>query len=321
MRKIILALTFAGTIIGAGFVSGKEIAVFFGNASILSIAIAAIALGGFEYVFVRLGSVFHGDVATALLGKKQYIAEYAVRATSFCTTAVMIAGGEYALHLLFGIRGGSLWTVMLVLPFAYGSAKGVGLLNSLLVPFAVGVTIYSAVKSRNAVPINGTLYLIKPLVYSAVSVQTAGTLVARLSDGLKRKDAVISSLIVVALTFMLILLIKTSIIGRESSEMPLVDLLTDLNLKPLGGALVYASILTTAISSLKLASGGSGTRPIICAAAALALSVFGFGNLIDFLYPAIGVIGTLYGLLAVYRLCRHKKASFLLSPLQESTYV
>ncbi len=317
MRIITLALTFAGTLIGAGFISGKEIVAFFGDAGIFSIALSCLAIGGFAYVFIRLGSLYDGDIEFAILGKHKNLAVYASRTVNFITLCVMIAGGEYVLNTVFEIHGGGIITAVCALPFAYGKGNPVGILNSIIVPIAVGSLIYIAVKTANPLPASGSFYAVKPLMYSALNLLASGSIVAKSSKGVSRSGAVVASLIVSTIIFVLVLAIKTAIIGYESSEMPVADVFALLGQEKLGGIIIYTAVFSTAVSALRLVSDGRKFAPVTAVSAGLMVSVVGFGNLTDFTYPLIGAVGIVYGVLSSVRLISTKiKPKLIRSPLQ-----
>lgn len=317
MRIITLALTFAGTLIGAGFISGKEVVTFFGDAGIFSIALSCLAIGGFSYVFIRLGSLYDGDIEFAILGKHKNWAVYTARTANFITLCVMIAGGEYVLNSVFKIHGGGIITAICALPFAYGKGNTVGILNSIIVPIAVGSLIYVAIKTSNPLPISGSFSIAKPLLYSALNLLASGSIVAKSSKGISRSGAVIASIIVSTIIFVLILAIKTAVVGYENSDMPVTDVFALLGIEKLGGIIIYTAVFSTAVSALRLVSDGRKFAPVTAVSAGLVVSVVGFGNLTDFTYPLIGAVGIVYGILSSVKLVSVKiKPKLIRSPLQ-----
>lgn len=317
MKILAIAFTFAGTMIGAGFLSGKEIAVFFGISGVFSVALASLAIAVFCCVFVLLGIYYDGNVENAIFRKYRDVFGYASKTVNFVTFTVMLAGGEYILRELFDLPGGGVITAVCALPFAYGDSRGISILNTLLVPFATASIVYIAVKTQNQIPVGGRLCLVKPILYSSLNLISSGTLAAKMSKGLKPRHAFIAAAVVGVVMFALIMALKTSIIGYEDSDMPLVSLLENTGLRTLSGILIVSAVFSTAVSTLKLCSDGRKKAPVTAAVAGLLISVIGFGKLTTFTYPLISGAGIVYGILAVARLIYTTKNNKLtVSPLQ-----
>ena len=64
-----LTFTFVGTMVGAGFASGREVAAFFGETSLFGVVLAGLLTGALSFVFMELGRLSKGDIMGGFFGK------------------------------------------------------------------------------------------------------------------------------------------------------------------------------------------------------------------------------------------------------------
>ena len=129
----VTAFTFIGTLIGAGFASGKEIALFFGDAGVPSVLLAGIACGSIAYPFMRIGALTGGHVAKGVFHSHPEYAELVLRFVNFLVLATVLAAAEYLAYELFGFHGGAVVTGIAALIANSSGMRGIKAVNAVLV--------------------------------------------------------------------------------------------------------------------------------------------------------------------------------------------
>ena len=97
------ACLFVGSIVGAGFATGREVALFFGGGSVWNLLLASAFIAFSCYVFMDLGARGAQGRPRIFLGVGRVVS-----AASFIVYAAMLAAAEEVLSELFGVRGLSL---------------------------------------------------------------------------------------------------------------------------------------------------------------------------------------------------------------------
>ncbi len=138
-----------GTMIGAGYASGRELWEFFGFESGLAIIIFTVIFIISVYVIMKISfeekSTHFFPIIERLVGRKlSYVYDILIILYLFTTTIVMIAGGgatfeAFAVPYWIGI---TVFAVLLILLFA-GSTNGIVKLNSIVIPILAFGLFYS----------------------------------------------------------------------------------------------------------------------------------------------------------------------------------
>lgn len=132
-----------GTIIGAGYASGRELWEFFGDQSGLAIILFTLVFSISCYIIMKISyekkSEHFSPVLRMLIGRKlSYFYEVLIVIYLFSTTVVMLAGGGATLEMFhipyFG--GILLFSILLVLLFIW-DIKGMISMNAFLIPLLV----------------------------------------------------------------------------------------------------------------------------------------------------------------------------------------
>lgn len=104
-RALKVCFLYIGTIIGAGFASGREIALFFGETAPLNVALSAVFMAVLEMLFLVAGRVNALPDNTAI--------RTGVFIAAFSSVAAMLAGGDFALYSLTDVRSLGIITALL----------------------------------------------------------------------------------------------------------------------------------------------------------------------------------------------------------------
>lgn len=303
-----IAFTFIGTVIGAGFASGKEVAVFFGDGGIFAPIFSALLLGALAFLFLEVGRLSHGNPAAFLFPRAPQVMKIFLKVTNLAMLAAMIAGAELILQTTFSFSGGGLLSGLLALAIVIGGAERIKNVNFFAVPLIVLlVVVLYALSPR--ITVGGRLLFSSSLLYAALNIVSGGALIAEFSANTSRRGNLFSALIIFVVIAALLLLIRFAVIGSEGEEMPLLSLATRFGIGFTGGILIYLSVMTTMIGCLTLSSGKTTTSALGALAAAFTLGMAGFGVLVDKLYPALGAAGIAMSIAAFYRVVCHDNES------------
>lgn len=302
----VTAFTFIGTLIGAGFASGKEIALFFGDAGVPSVLLAGIACGSIAYPFMRIGALTGGNVAKGVFHSHPEYAELVLRFVNFLVLATVLAAAEYLAYELFGFHGGAVVTGIAALIANSSGMRGIKAVNAVLVPVIIALVVL-ILSRKGFSPVTGRVRVLSPLLYSAMNALSAGLVTAKISGSLTRKGALCVSAIIAASVSALLLMVRSAIVGSADSDMPLYSTSLNNGLGIAGAVVIYSAIFTTAAGTLGVAAKeNSAFSPIITVSFAFLVSSVGFGNLVKYTYPFIGAVGAGFAALATFMLARKK---------------
>lgn len=297
-----------GTVVGSGFSSGKEIMVYFsrfGKLSYLYIALSAILFFAVFYFFLRCGKA-----VIKVLEKSKFI-NFLVATISFVFCASMFAGTRNLLSY-FPLLWDVALTVLLIglcIWLSLCGIRGLQKFNLYLMPtvtvlflivlffcMANGSGVHMQVK-----PLAGLLY--SPL-YVALNTSMSGLVIARVGEGLSKKQTVFACLLTTLLLLVFLFLGNSVLLNNAdsfSSVMPFLFLAKqNFAVFVLCFIVIFVGCITTLLSlcfTLKTAFDAVIKNKLVCAATACLLpfffSFFGFSAIVSLLYPICSVLGIL----------------------------
>lgn len=297
------AALYVGTAIGAGFSSGREIALFFGDASPFNVAISSVFMSLLCALFLVAGK--------QKMMPKGALVKLGVFLAASISLCAMLAGGDFITYSMTGIplAFGLAMTLLAGLIVVLGIEK-IRLLNAILVPLIV-LTI-ALVFAKLPTPIHTLPFSIsKPIMYSGLDVLLGGIIVSEEGENLTYKEIIMSCVLICAFMFGMLYMLQTIVLSdQNASLMPVLAVSDKLNVKWACGVLIGAAIFTTLVSSLKIVSDcvrdfsskfafsralckdeNKSLAVFGCLVVAYPLSFFGFDNIVDNLYPFNSVCG------------------------------
>mgnify|MGYP005750087177 CR=1 FL=1 len=314
-----------GTVIGAGYASGRELWEFFGAESGLAIFIFTILFIVCCYVIMRISmdqqSEHFSPVLVKLVGPKlSKVYEIIVLLYLFTTTIVMLAGGGAALQVFFipywvGII---IISSLLILLFVYG-VNGMIAVNTWIIPIIVlvlgGILIYST--DMSAITASSLLEKQKnwpsAFTFTALNILPLVAVLSAVGNKVTCKKEIMiaslgSGLVLGIISFVYnetLLSVATKI---EFFEIPLFAIIQSYPYYMLFfmTLLLWVAIYTTAASGLlglttRLQSLFKLPLWVVCTimlAIMIPFTNFGFSVLVSVLYPLFGLIN-LYLLVAI----------------------
>ena len=307
-----VAMLIVGTMIGAGFASGREVVTFFGAVPNMFIAlIAGVLVFGCSVLFLFVGRRVNktdiGEVNGAVFGKARPFADIFMLFNSMTVLGAMLAASDSLAAEFIDVR--PLASIVLGLLCALISVKGMsGVIkaNAVLVPVMVcflAVTTLSAVdfpfKAQTShIDVVGIILYVSMNMILGGSVLTT---VHRLSP----REIILASAVAAVIISALLMCIMGALQSCSAAHADMPVLLIALK----NGRIMYfialpviaASIFTTMLSAFKSVYDYlcAFFKHKITAAGAvlvggLGVGALGFSGVVGMLYPIIGGIGILY---------------------------
>ena len=316
-----------GTIIGAGFASGREIYTFFyiyGVNGLIGICFAVILIGYVIYKTLKIIKKYdinnYKELLDRILPKKEnkYIKfenalNFIINLFLLTTFFIMCAGFSAYFYQEFGIS--KIYSSLVIAILSYiilnKNIKGLFTLNSILMPIVIIILIILGIKSlsldNNILTMwsDSQLWPMQAILYASYNTITISSVLIPMKKNISQKKdivkiVVVSSIAILILGIIIFLLLSNIKIDISQIELPAVYASRNLGkiYQYLYGIIILGAIITTAISSafgfLNNVSENQKQyillNKIICLIS-IFVSLFGFVNLINNLYPLFGVLG------------------------------
>lgn len=315
-----------GTIIGAGFASGKEIYTFFctyGIFGLLGILISNIIIG--LVIFLTFKIVIDNNIKTYsdfiyyLVGSNKvlnYTINNIMNIFLLISFIVMVSGFGSYFNQEFNIPAfiGAIIISLLAFITFFKDINGIVKINSFLIPILIVLVILLGVKEKihlfnvNILPAATTsAWILKSILYASYNSIVLIPIIINLKNLISNKKQ-ITYIIFITLLFMIILSLVIFIVLNfnlkdiKYIDIPIVFIASKFGpiYKYLYGLVILIAIFTTAISEgYSFLENVSKTQKqyfvysILICFLAIIFSNIGFGKLLDLLYPFLGYLGLL----------------------------
>lgn len=311
-RALKTTFLYIGTAIGAGFSSGREIALFFGDMSPFNVALSSVFMSLLCALFLIAGK--RGLIPKTTLVRSGIFLSAAI---SLCA---MLAGSEYVLHSLSNVPMlGLVMAIIAAIVVVLGIEK-IKLANAVFVPLIILsiIVIFSKLGTQDY---NAAFIISKPILYSGLDVLLGGVIISEEGKKMSYKQIAATCTLLCVFLFVILFMLQTIVLAdKNDSSMPVLAVADVFGLKWACGLLIASAIFTTMVSSLKITSdiaisslaqikklaflGEQKNRAFMvffCLLIAYPLSFFGFENIVDNLYPFVSVCGvTLTAIVLTY---------------------
>lgn len=335
--KIICVLL--GTIIGAGFISGAEIGLFFNSAGIFGI------------VGILISSILLGLIINIVLedNNKEYIElienNIDNKYISFCVKGIvnlflivsyfiMIAGLTSFIHEEIEINYllSSIISVSTIFIIVKGNIKRIEKFNEIFVPFLILLiiglcfiitdTTFDNIKNNiENINIYDYSFLILGITYASYNAISILPVAYKLKENvnLKKNERRMISIFFSVITFICALIIYLLVEGNKThmkSEIPMLDIIKGNNIFIIifVKITIIISIISTAVS-VQYAAASNITHNkksfiiflMLMNLMAIGVSKYGFQTLIKIFYPVFGVIGILNFIILMKNYAKYSK--------------
>lgn len=313
-----------GAVIGAGFISGRELIGFFGtDGYIISLIVMGIFVFiSFSILFIlgrRFKKVGMLNLAITKSGKTFDFAVYISSFISVCGLIAVLDGLWQGIGLTANVPILSI-VVLIALYFVSSKGiKGVEIVSVAIVPIiliAINILIFSNGKLNFENVSYETGHIFKAFLY--VSMNCFINLPALVDVAYKKnKKACFISALIVALMLVIQSYIILTVIDNTgeiaiNSSMPLYAVLGGDTYGGVYSLCLLSAVLTSLVSAYyplyemaKKKAGRLGA--LLLAVAVFTFSRLGFKNIVDYAYPIIGAFGTLYLIKCIIFLLKDKK--------------
>lgn len=312
-----------GAIIGAGFSSGKEIAVFFSGAGNLSFIIIILTM--FFLYFILKNMMILGQSVNSknikdfnkILFKKTFkFFDYFILIGLFIFITAMVAGLNSIGELIFKNINFPILTIIsiffsfFIVNIGYDAIKKV---NYVLMPIVLIFLIILSISSiflnnvETVISINKIdiiKYLFLGIFYISYNIVFSSSLIFENSKKFTKKHIKINSIVLTTILGVLIVLINFALLKLNvfdfSSDLPMLKIAFNLNnvVGYLFGFVLWFSVLTSLISSLYMLINAFKLNKFLSSCIFLTLafiiSFFGFNYIVNLFYPLQGLIGVIY---------------------------
>lgn len=333
MRKNVFVLSFfiIGTLIGAGFASGKEIVTFFSRFGYLSVGLAVVC----GYLFYVLTKMFlmssyslsvnnYGEVSDKLFKNKitKVLINVILTLSFLLVVSSMIAGSNALGHILIPNYNGyliSLATTIVSFIVTLGGVKLMQKINLYLVPIMLILLVVTCVLSYFLVePTNDMVFkslelsdyfmgLGSTILYVSLNLLTTCFLLIQIGRNYTQKEIHKTS-VVIGITISLLIIIATVAMINSNfnifeSEMPIIALALNMSTHwaIIVSVVVWLAIFTTIVSTiyvvaeyLKKYFKSYKLSLIFSLIFAFVVSIVGFSNIVKYVYPIMGVLGLVF---------------------------
>ncbi|SMC28497.1 Uncharacterized membrane protein YkvI [Clostridium acidisoli DSM 12555] len=326
-----ISAVFIGTIVGAGLASGQEITQFFtsfGPKSLLGIFICTFIYIGVSFIIIDLSTKYNLSsykeliilVNSSLLGK---ITDLLTSFFMISGAAIILAGSGSLIHQYFGIPnwiGIAVMSLITIIVLLRGT-DGLIEINSVIVPSLIIVitTIFIlfvffsgniiTVHELKTIPYEKHYWILSSVVYASFNtISFSGVLVPFTKEVNSKKQLfigiIIGALVLTLLSQMINFMLLMNIPYIYKYDIPLLYIVhrfgRTIQIMLLG--IIWLEMFSTEVSNIYSVSKTiekslniGYKKSIFCILLiALPISQIGFKQLINFLYPAFGVISFIF---------------------------
>jgi uncharacterized membrane protein YkvI len=305
---------FIGAVIGAGFASGREIALFFGGKSPVVAMISGLLLGVCCTFFMLLPSG-EKSLDLRIFGRVAPIFCVFSRLATAVVFVAMFAGSEYIIFDMFGIKYEGLISAFAVVFLSIFGVQKIKLANAILVPLIILIVAVVFFK-------NGTMFFcgkasfVAPFSYAFMNMLLGGYVAYGAGKNSTAKEAVYTGLVSGLLLAAMLYMISCAIQKYSIAEMPFFEAAKAVGLGGYGGVLIYLAVFTTftcAASELfesfnKKVNNKATSAVILVTGGWLATAFIGFDEAVDYGYPFVSALGIVFVFSAFVKMLFERKA-------------
>lgn len=312
---------YIGTIIGAGFATGREIILFFGNQSVFVAILAGLCLGGVCGLFLMLGNlsstlrikhnIYFAKVVT-VVNKILECLVFVCACISFCC---MCSGAEYIINGCFSIKNFGLVLGLIVAVLSVFDLKFAKNLNFIVVPIIITLIIVLLVFCQ--FDSSGKDNILMGLKYCCMNLLMGGYIVTEQGKSMTKKQIAKTTIITAVIFVFLITAIYYVSKQYPDAYMPIFCFAQSLHLEIVAALIIIFSIFTTMLSCGNVIYKDiryfiQNKAVSVCFLAVLTLLSFkwNFYNAVGKLYPIISYFGIVYfAIISTYASILQSKSS------------
>ena len=334
MKKTLqISFCIIGAILGAGFASGKEIYLFFGqygNKGKIGIIISFITIGIIINKTIKIANdkkIENNEEFLKQLGSKTGIIKAIINIFLLITYYIMISAYSAYFKQELNIPQiiGSITIVIINYITLRKNIQGIIKTNQILIPILIIVITIFGIKNitSNQIPKepNGIQYITSAILYASYNSITLIPMLITLRKQIttqkeNKKICIITTITLITLAFAINTTIQNIDQNINKIELPTVYIVSKEGTiaKYIYGAIILTSIYTTAITTLySFLKNNCKTEKqykkynIIINASAIIISNISFTTMLSKIYPIFGILG-LIQIYKIFTISLEKKA-------------
>ncbi len=312
-----IAFIYTGTILGAGFATGRELVSFFAkfnNMGIIGFVLACFLLA---LTCISILDIIHKTNASTykqfmynIFGKFGIYIEWFNICLLFILFSAMLAGGGATISNIFNINemvSIAIFCIITFIALIFGKNAIINI-NTILCPILIigGILIGIYLYFKATPVFNSNIEVIaSPFIYTSYNAITTISVLFAIKDIIINKKVIIYSGLLGGIFIFLIGLFMLLPLVRDyniiyNSSLPILDLIKNENsIKNVYSFTVLSAIFTTAVSNgvalentfKQKYNVNSISLKIIIILLGVLFSLMGFSNIVNIVYPIFGIIG------------------------------
>lgn len=335
---LLVAATYIGTVIGAGFATGKEIVTFFSNFGALGtigIIVSCYLLTYFGtkimLISAQIEAYSYKEFNEYLFGKAWgKLINIMIFVIVMSVTSVMLSGAGAVFHEQIGVPYfvGILTTILLVCLVAMKGLKGLFAINSYIVPliilfgFFIFISIFDDDPAQLLTPFlsisipEHPFWAISPFTYASFNVITAMVVLVPLGKEMKDEKVLRWGGFIGGLGLLILLLLSHfSLLVNPATfpfEIPMAEIVKQFGslIHVMFLLIIFSEIFNTVTANvygisrqIKMSFGVKYNHAVIGILLIIFLisQQYGYGQLLSILYPLFGYIGLIYLVVLVWK--------------------
>lgn len=288
--NIKIAFFFIGAMIGAGFSSGSELMVFFGESGIVGVIIAAIFIGLLVFLFQYMSVVFNN------YPKVKKVVDWLMVLSSIISFIAMTAGANEVMMDTFRVNNVGVISALAVSIMCLFSMRFLKNVNTVVVPLIVVLMILIIVKT-DLLPLPKGVSVFRSASYAAMNVLLGGYLLSTECANKKAKDKIIITVIITVVVAAMMIIVYLISQEAKYSDMPIFEVARRYEMATVSGLIIYLAIFSTLIGAGKVIfdnlsdfTGSKYVGLVSLIIISLIGRTVGFGFMVRTFYPITGYV-------------------------------
>lgn len=240
-----IAFFFIGAMIGAGFSSGSELMVFFGESGIVGVLISAVFIGLLVFFFQYMSVVFNN------YPRVRKVVDWLMVLSSIISFIAMTAGANEVIMDTFRVNNIGVVSALAVSVMCLFSMRLLKNVNAVVVPLIVVLMILIIVKT-DSLPLPTGFSIFRSASYAAMNVLLGGYLLSTECAQKKTKDKIIITVIITVVVAAMMVIVYLISQEAKFSDMPVFEVARRYEMATISGIIIYLAIFSTLIGAGKV---------------------------------------------------------------------
>lgn len=240
-----IAFFFIGAMIGAGFSSGSELMVFFGESGIAGVLISAVFIGLLVFFFQYMSVVFNN------YPRVKKVVDWLMVLSSIISFIAMTAGANEVIMDTFRVNNIGVLSALTVSVMCLFSMRLLKNVNAVVVPLIVVLMILIIVKT-DSLPLPTGFSIFRSASYAAMNVLLGGYLLSTECAQKKTKDKIIITVIITVVVAAMMVIVYLISQEAKFSDMPVFEVARRYEMATISGIIIYLAIFSTLIGAGKV---------------------------------------------------------------------